>query len=131
MLSSVIHVAFELNNVHLFCKHSNSVHQFPVWTLSWAGEQNVTGCIVCGSVVRNFYHVLLQKPCIFVYPAPLPYCQNSLYNNLLTVMWLCIWITSILSHNIIFTKTVENLFFIYPYYTQHKCNEVYMSLLLY
>jgi len=89
------------------------------------------GCILCGSVVRNLCHVLLQKPCIFVYSARLPYCQNSRYNNLLTVMWLCIWMTSSLSHNVIFTKTVENLFFIYLYYTQHICNEIYVSLLLY
>jgi hypothetical protein len=36
---------------------------------------------VCGSVVRNFCDVLLQKQCTFVHPSAVPYSQNFCCKN--------------------------------------------------
>jgi hypothetical protein len=79
----------KLNNVHSFCKHSSSVHQVPVWTLSGAGGQNVAE-VLCVAQLSEIFVMFCCRNCIYLHPATLPYYQNSLYENLLTVMWPCI-----------------------------------------
>jgi len=62
----LIHVAFKLNNVHPFCKHSSSV-QFPVWTLSWAGEQNVAEVVFYVAQLSEIFVMFCCRNHVFLY----------------------------------------------------------------
>jgi hypothetical protein len=62
---------FKLNNVHPFCKHSSSVHQFAVWTLNGAGKQNVcrrvAEDVLCVAQLLEIFVMFCYRNHVFLY----------------------------------------------------------------